>query len=67
MSVFQGLTIVGEGHQEAEVWVAVLKHAIAIDSNDPYYDGYFYEDTVKIQNPVLNYTLNYLPPFTAVT
>mgnify|MGYP005986011025 CR=1 FL=1 len=50
MSVFQGLTIVGEGHDEAEVWVAVLKHAIAIDSTDPYYDGYFYKDTVKIQN-----------------
>ena len=46
----QGLTMRREGHAEVEAWLAVLKYAIAIDSADSYYDGFFYKDTVVVQD-----------------
>jgi hypothetical protein len=39
-----------EGSPETEVWVAILKTAVAFNSLNPFYDGFYHKNEIVISN-----------------
>jgi hypothetical protein len=50
MSVLKNVSIKLEGSPETEVWVALLKTAVAFNSLNPFYDGFYYKNEIVISN-----------------
>nr|XP_008192302.1 PREDICTED: uncharacterized protein LOC103312705 [Tribolium castaneum] len=50
MSVLKNITISVEGLPETEVWVALMKTAVAFNSLNPFYDGLYYKDKIAIKD-----------------
>lgn len=48
MSVLKNLTIRLDGHPETDVWVAILKTAVAFNSLNAIYDGLYYKNDVTV-------------------
>jgi hypothetical protein len=48
MSVLKNLTIRFDGHPETDVWVAILKTAVAFNALNAIYDGLYYKNEVIV-------------------
>jgi hypothetical protein len=49
-NMMQGVTIRTKKDREVDVWVGVFKKAVALDSVNPKYDGYFYKEDLTIED-----------------
>ncbi|CAH1377461.1 unnamed protein product [Tenebrio molitor] len=49
-NMMQGVTIRTKKDREVDVWVGVFKTAVALNSVNPKYDGYFYKEDLTIED-----------------